>query len=149
MCVCSDEHVPVDVDARPRARAQRRPVGRARVRVLRRGVQHVQQPHHLEEVPAPGAARGQHHGQHPVAVLRHRAIPSRARPQPAAISPAAQHRRSVAFLSRMSEQSITRCTAKPNVSPPGRALDALHRQSGTHYRKLFSVVTLLQFLSLG
>ena len=24
-----------------------------------------------------------------------------------------------------------------------------HRQSGTHYQKLFSVVTLLQFLSLG
>jgi len=28
-------------------------------------------------------------------------------------------------------------------------LDALHWQSGTHCRKLFSVVTLLQFLSLG
>ena len=27
--------------------------------------------------------------------------------------------------------------------------DALHQLSGTHYRKLFSVVTLLQFLSLG
>jgi len=26
---------------------------------------------------------------------------------------------------------------------------ALHQLSGTHYRKLFSVVTLLQFLSLG
>ena len=28
-------------------------------------------------------------------------------------------------------------------------IDALRRQSETHYRKLFSVVTLLQFLSLG
>ena len=27
--------------------------------------------------------------------------------------------------------------------------DALRQLSGTHYRKLFSVVTLLQFLSLG
>ena len=27
--------------------------------------------------------------------------------------------------------------------------DVLHQLSGTHYRKLFSVVTLLQFLSLG
>jgi len=27
--------------------------------------------------------------------------------------------------------------------------DAVHQLSGTHYRKLFSVVTLLQFLSLG
>ena len=27
--------------------------------------------------------------------------------------------------------------------------DALHQLSGTHYRKLFSVVTPLQFLSLG
>jgi len=30
-----------------------------------------------------------------------------------------------------------------------RFFDALHQLSGTHYRKLFSVVTLLQFLSLG
>jgi len=27
--------------------------------------------------------------------------------------------------------------------------DALHQLFGTHYRKLFSVVTLLQFVSLG
>jgi len=27
--------------------------------------------------------------------------------------------------------------------------DALHQLSGTHYRKLFSVVTLLQLLTLG
>jgi len=30
-----------------------------------------------------------------------------------------------------------------------RFFDALRQLSGTHYRKLFSVVTLLQFLSLG
>ena len=33
--------------------------------------------------------------------------------------------------------------------PYGLLFDALHQLSGTHYRKLFSVVTLLQFLSLG
>ena len=35
-----------------------------------------------------------------------------------------------------------------NICMRNALFDALHRQSGTHYRKLFSVVTLLQFLSL-
>jgi len=93
--VSSGRRVPVDVDKRTGSRAQRRTVDRPRLRVLRRTVQHVQQPGHLEEVPAPGADRGQHHGQHSSAVLFHRPVPRHPDQQSTALSSPAQDRRSV------------------------------------------------------
>jgi len=47
-------------------------------------------------------------------------------------------------------RSTTMMLCQPFTTTSAKnTFDALHRQSGTHYQKLFSIVTLLQFLSLG
>jgi len=55
-----------------------------------------------------------------------------------------------AHMGRQTHLPLRRCVNFSRRQHLRNALfDALHQLSGTHYRKLFSVVTLLQFLSLG
>ena len=58
---------------------------------------------------------------------------------------------SLISLNTASCRSVVFLTLVSQVRQPSRnaLFDALHQLSETHYRKMFSVVTLLQFLSLG
>jgi len=74
-----------NVDTRSSLRITRRSVSRARLRVLRGDLQHVQEPGRLEEAPTSGDDRDQHHGQHSVAVPCQRTIRRVVRQKPTAL----------------------------------------------------------------
>jgi len=56
----------------------------------------------------------------------------------------------VLFTDRKSHTGFRRCVNLSRRQHLRNALfDVLHRQSGTHYWNLFSIMTLLQYLRLG